>query len=131
MTRMEINHEFAVNIERERIRLNLTQKDMDLQIRQTFYNVTHHGKVYMKFGPHSETTNLKEHKKGERDIYDAYSQTPAPNHYWKVPKGAESVHPSKLNLAVIEDDNGNKIYYMDRRKTDKRVYSAGMRKAVY
>ena len=28
MTRMEINHEFAVNIERERIRLNLTQKDM-------------------------------------------------------------------------------------------------------
>ena len=37
----------------------------------------------------------------------------------------------KPNLSSITDDNGRKVYYMDRKKTDKRVYSAGMRKAVY
>lgn len=44
----------------------------------------------------------------------------------KVKSGAKKP-PS---LETIEDDNGNKIYYMDRKKTDKRVYSAGMRKST-
>ena len=54
-----------------------------------------------------------------------------PQQYWKVPKENFRKKSAKRSLSTITDDKGNKIYYMDRKKTDKRVYSAGMRKAVY
>ena len=38
---------------------------------------------------------------------------------------------AKLAIAKHFDNNGNKVYYMDRRKTDKFVYKSGMRKSVY
>ena len=34
-------------------------------------------------------------------------------------------------MSTITDDKGNKIYYMDRKTTEKRVYTAGLRRSVY
>ncbi|MCQ2817127.1 MAG: hypothetical protein MJ252_07670 [archaeon] len=104
---------------------NLKEDDLNLQIRQTFYNVTHHGKVYMTIHKPSDWKNEPHHQSAEEQ--NKYGH-PGPDYYWRMPK---ETYGKKVELGTIEDANGNKIYYMDRRKTDKRVYKSGMRKAVY
>ena len=102
------------------------KEDLWIHLSKAFHDVTHHGELLIKFQP--------EYKMKETDQYTAaIEKNPrvyiGPQQYWKMPK--ETFSKKKANLSSITDDNGNKIYYMDRKKTDKRVYSAGMRKAVY
>lgn len=105
----------------------ISEKDLHLQVRQSYYNVTHHGKCFMKIQPQTDWKNEEHHQKAEED--HPY-QSPGPDHYWRMPKSAYGSR-KKVELHDIEDANGNKIYYMDRRRTDKRVYKSGMRKSVY
>ena len=53
-----------------------------------------------------------------------------PQEYWKVPL-EKNLGKKNKNKSFIEDSHGNKIYYMDRKKTDKRNYTPNMRKSVY
>ena len=109
---------------------DLKKEDMWINIVNSFHRVNHHGELKIKFQP--------EYKMKETEQYVAFLEKApkkyvGPQHYWKMPKETFSRYNKykKPNLSSITDDNGNKIYYMDRKKTDKRVYSANMRKAVY
>ena len=108
---------------------DLKKEDLWINISKSFHKVTHHGELPIKFQPI--------YKMNETEQYVAMLEKQprvyiGPQQYWKMPKETYSRYKQKKpNLSSITDDNGNKIYYMDRKKTDKRVYSAGMRKAVY
>ena len=108
---------------------DLTKEDLWIKIVDSFHKVTHHGGLPIKFQPiykMQETEQYVAMLENQPRIYIG------PQQYWKMPKETYSRYKQKKpNLSSITDDNGNKIYYMDRKKTDKRVYSAGMRKAVY
>ena len=107
----------------------LKKEDLWINIVDSFHKVTHHGELPIKFQPI--------YKMHETEQYVAMLEKQprvyiGPQQYWKMPKETFSRYRQKKpNLSSITDDNGNKIYYMDRKKTDKRVYSAGMRKSVY
>ena len=107
----------------------LKKEDLWISIVDSFHKVTHHGELPIKFQPI--------YKMHETEQYVAMLEKQprvyiGPQQYWKMPKETFSRYRQKKpNLSSITDDNGNKIYYMDRKKTDKRVYSAGMRKSVY
>ena len=108
---------------------DLKKEDLWIKVVDSFHKVTHHGHLPIKFQPI--------YKMHETEQYVAMLEKQpkvyiGPQQYWKMPKETFSKYRQKKpNLSSITDDNGNKIYYMDRKKTDKRVYSAGMRKAVY
>ena len=108
---------------------DLKKEDLWIKVVDSFHKVTHHGELPIKFQPI--------YKMHETEQYVAMLENQprvyiGPQQYWKMPKETFSRYKQKKpNLSSITDDNGNKIYYMDRKKTDKRVYSAGMRKAVY
>lgn len=120
---------------KEKLSEYMTNKDMkaeDLWINVVngYHKLNHHGELLIKFQP--------EYKLKETEQYTAYlEKSPkkyvGPQQYWKLPKETFSRYMKykKPNVSHITDDNGNKVYYMDRKKTDKRVYSANMRKAVY
>ena len=109
---------------------DLKKEDLWINIVNSFHKVNHHGELKMKFQP--------EYKMKETEQYVAFlEKSPkkyiGPQQYWKMPKETFSRYNKykKPNLNNITDENGNKIYYMDRKKTDKRVYSATLRKAVF
>jgi hypothetical protein len=108
---------------------DLKKEDLWINVSKSFHRVTHHGELPIKFQPI--------YKMHETEQYVAMLENQprvyiGPQQYWKMPKETFTRKGQKKpNLSSITDDNGNKIYYMDRKKTDKRVYSAGMRKAVY
>ena len=108
---------------------DLKKEDLWINIVKSFHQVTHHGELPIKFQPIyklQETEQYVAMLENQPRVYIG------PQQYWKMPKETFSRNKQKKpNLSAITDDNGNKIYYMDRKKTDKRVYSAGMRKAVY
>ena len=108
---------------------DLKKEDLWIKIVDSFHKVTHHGGLPIKFQPiykMQETEQYAAMLENQPRVYIG------PQQYWKMPKETYSRYKQKKpNLSSITDDNGNKIYYMDRKKTDKRVYSAGMRKAVY
>ena len=109
---------------------DLKTEDLWINVIKGFHKLNHHGELLMKFQP--------EYKMKETEQYVAYlEKSPkkyvGPQQYWKLPKETFSrfVRYKKPNVSHITDDDGNKVYYMDRKRTDKRVYSANMRKAVY
>ena len=109
---------------------DLKKEDMWVNVVNSFHRTNHHGELKIKFQP--------EYKMKETEQYVAYLENNpkkyvGPQQYWKMPKETFSRYNKfkKPNLSNITDDNGNKIYYMDRKKTDKRIYSAGLRKCVF
>ena len=105
----------------------LTKKDLLIDVRKAFHQVTHHGENLHRIVPRFKYENEEQ--------YQTYKENNpftsiGPQQYWKLPKEKPG-KKNKSNYEVIEDDKGNKIYYMDRRKTDKRVYNPNLRKAVY
>ena len=109
---------------------DLKAEDLWINVIQGFHKLNHHGELPIKFQP--------EYKMKETEQYVAFlEKSPkkfiGPQQYWKLPKETFSrfVRYKKPNISHITDDNGNKVYYMDRKRTDKRVYSANLRKAVY
>ena len=106
----------------------MTQKDLNLDLRKSFYNVTHHGEILYKMVPR---TNLKDEEHYQQAKENNPTVYVGPQHYWRMPKESRNPKKNKEMMQVITDDNGNKVYYMDRRKTDKFVYKSGMRKSVY
>ena len=106
----------------------MTQKDLNLDLRKSFYNVTHHGEILYKMVPR---TNLKDEEHYQQAKENNPTVYVGPQHYWRMPKESRNPKKNKEMMQAITDDNGNKVYYMDRRKTDKFVYKSGMRKSVY
>ena len=108
---------------------DLKKEDLWTNVVKGYHKLTHHGELPIKFQPI--------YKVKETDQYKAMleKQPPVyigPQQYWKMPKERFTRNKqNKANLSSITDDNGRKIYFMDRKKTDKRVYTAGLRRSVY
>ena len=109
---------------------DLKKEDMWINVVNGFHKLNHHGELQIKFQP--------EYKMKETEQYQAFlEKSPkkyiGPQQYWKLPKETFSRYNKykKPNISHITDDNGNKIFYMDRKRTDNRVYSANLRKAIY
>ena len=122
------NIKYKKNLEKEKIeeimnQKNWSQKDLFVNIRKSFYEVNNHGQllyiIHKKF-PFEKEEHYKSYIEKNPKKYVG------PQHYWKVPFEKE-----KKNTKFIHDNSGNKIYYMDRKKTDKRVYIPNLRKSIY
>ena len=108
---------------------DLKKEDLWINVVKSYHKVTHHGELPIKFQPIYKVLETEQYTSMLEKQPRVYI---GPQQYWKMPKETFSRYKAKKpNLSNITDDNGNKIYYMDRKKTDKRVYSAGMRKSVY
>ena len=108
---------------------DLKKEDLWINVVKSYHKVTHHGELPIKFQPIYKVLETEQYTSMLEKQPRIYI---GPQQYWKMPKETFSRYKAKKpNLSSITDDNGNKIYYMDRKKTDKRVYSAGMRKSVY
>ncbi len=102
---------------------NWSQKDLFVNIRKSFYEVNNHGQllhVMHKKIPFEKEEHYKSY------IEKNPKKFVGPQHYWKVP-----FEKDKKNNKFVLDNSGNKIYYMDRKKTDKRVYIPNLRKSIY
>ena len=108
---------------------DLKKEDLWINVIKSYHKVTHHGELPIKFQPIYKVLETEQYTTMLENQPRVYI---GPQQYWKMPKETFSRFKAKKpNLSSITDDKGNKVYYMDRKKTDKRVYSAGMRKAVY
>ena len=122
------NIKYKKELEKEKVeeimnQKNWSQKDLFVNIRKSFYEVNNHGKLihimHKKF-PYEKEEHYKSYiEKNPKNFI-------GPQQYWKVPFKKEN-----KNTKFIIDNNGNKIYYMDRKKTDKRVYNPNFRKSIY
>ena len=107
---------------------DLKKEDLWIKVREGFHKVTHHGEILMKIAPEYKYKEVDQYKTAKENNPNVYI---GPQQYWKVPKENFRKKSAKRSLSTITDDKGNKIYYMDRKKTDKRVYTAGLRRSVY
>ncbi len=122
------NIKYKKELEKEKVeeimnQKNWSQKDLFVNIRKSFYEVNNHGQLihimHKKF-PYEKEEHYKSYiEKNPKNFI-------GPQQYWKVPFKKEN-----KNTKFIIDNNGNKIYYMDRKKTDKRVYNPNFRKSIY
>ena len=122
----EVQEQLKEKIEEYMTDNDLKKEDLWINVVNGYHKLTHHGELPIKFQPIYkvlETDQYKTMLENQPRIYIG------PQQYWKMPK--ENFKQKKQNISHITDDNGRKVYYMDRKKTDNRVYSAGMRKAVY
>ena len=122
----EVQEQLKEKIEEYMTDNDLKKEDLWINVVNGYHKLTHHGELPIKFQPIYkvlETDQYKTMLENQPRIYIG------PQQYWKMPK--ENFKQKKQNISHITDDNGRKVYYMDRKKTDKRVYSAGMRMAVY
>ena len=107
---------------------NLKKEDLWIKVREGYHKVTHHGEILMKIAPEFKYQEVDQYKTAKENNPTVYI---GPQQYWKVPKENFRKRSAKRSMSTITDDKGNKIYYMDRKKTDKRVYTAGLRRSVY
>ena len=122
----EVQEQLKEKIEEYMTDNDLKKEDLWINVVNGYHKLTHHGELPIKFQPIYKVLETDQYKtilENQPRIYIG------PQQYWKMPK--ENFKQKKQNISHITDDNGRKVYYMDRKKTDKRVYSAGMRKAVY
>ena len=108
---------------------DLKKEDLWINVVNGYHKLTHHGELPIKFQPIYTVKKTDQYKTMLEKQPRVYI---GPQQYWKMPKETFSRGKQKKpNLSSITDDSGRKVYFMDRKKTDKRVFSAGMRKAVY
>lgn len=105
----------------------LTEKDLNIQLMDTFLKTKNHGRLLKKIHPRFKYEEEEHYVAAQENKPKTFV---GPQHYWRMPKEDNNLK-KKVNFETIEDDKGNKIHYMDRRKTDKRIYKSGMRTSVY
>jgi hypothetical protein len=122
----EVQEQLKEKIEEYMTDNDLKKEDLWINVVNGYHKLTHHGELPIKFQPIYkvlETDQYKTMLENQPRIYIG------PQQYWKMPK--ENFKQKKQNISHITDDNGRKVYYMDRKKTDKRVYTAGLRRSIY
>ena len=107
---------------------DLKKQDLWINVREGYRKITHHGEILMKIAPEFKYMDVDQYKTFKENNPRVYI---GPQQYWKMPKENFRKKSAKRSISTITDDKGNKIYYMDRKKTDKRVYTAGLRRSIY
>lgn len=92
-------------------------KNFNLEVRDKFEQVKKRGFIPFKY-------EIRQKKEEEENVYNLYlEQNPkkhvGPQHYWKMPKQDPRKKPTDK---FPDEEDGAKTYYLDRKKTDKRVY---------
>lgn len=94
-------------------------KSLNINVQEAYDKVKKRGniKISMK-KPYKETQEFAEKP------HKIFSTVIGPDQYWKMPKPTFSLrNKTKENLfETKEDSDGNKIYLMDRKLTDRRLY---------
>ena len=124
----EVQEQLKEKIEEYMTDNDLKKEDLWINVVNGYHKLTHHGELPIKFQPIYkvlETDQYKTMLENQPRIYIG------PQQYWKMPKENFRKKSAKRSISTITDDKGNKIYYMDRKKTDKRVYTAGLRRSIY
>lgn len=104
-------------------------KDFNYYVPESYHNVKTRGNFKISF-------NKWIKKDEDKEVYANYlEQNPrkhvGPQHYWKFPKVDPRKKVDRKNIIQQkEDDNGNKVYFMDRTFTDKVVYKP-MKKHIF
>lgn len=107
---------------------NLSAKDLWVNIRKAYHDVTHHGELLMKIHPrikYNEEEHYKTAKENNPILYIG------PQQYWKVPKPTRGGSSKRKEQYPTEDEKGNKAYYMNINKIYQRICSSGIRKCVF
>ena len=107
---------------------DLKKQDLWINVREGYRKITYHGEILMKIAPEFKYMDVDQYKTFKENNPRVYI---GPQQYWKMPKENFRKKSAKRSISTITDDKGNKIYYMDRKKTDKRVYTAGLRRSIY
>jgi len=104
------------------------KEDLWVKVREAFNKVTDHGKILIRFSPeykYKETIQYKTMKQNRKPVYIG------PQQYWRMPKENPRIrHPKKIMETVL-DDKGHKIYYLDRKITDRKAVTPGIRRSIY
>ena len=124
----EVEENLKEKIEEYMAEKELKKQDLWINVREGYRKLTHHGEILLKIAPEFKYMEVEQYKTSRENNPKVYI---GPQQYWKVPKENSRKNLAKRSTSTISDDKGNKIYYMDRKKTDKRVYTAGLRKAIY
>lgn len=103
----------------EKVKEKTKIKDLNLQIPLAF------SKTVRDIGKTMRIIKTYKMTEDEQEVYDKYKEENpkkfvGPQHYWKYPK--ENFRKKKQKEIPKEDENGNKLYFLKRETTDKRVY---------
>ena len=124
----EVEENIKEKVEEYMTDKNLKKQDLWINVREGFRKITHHGEILLKITPEFKYMDVEQYKTCKENNPNVYI---GPQQYWKMPKENFRKGSAKRSMSTITDDKGNKIYYMDRKKTDQRVYIAGLRRAIY
>ena len=124
----EVEENLKEKIEEYMTEHDLKKQDLWIHVREGYHKITHHGEILLKIAPEFKYMDVEQYKVSRENNPKVYI---GPQQYWKVPKENFRKRSNKRSVSTLTDDKGNKIYYMDRKKTDKRVYTSGLRKSVY
>lgn len=94
-------------------------KSLNVDVLKAYDTVKRRGNILISMAkPYKESQEFadKPHK--------IFSDVIGPNHYWKMAKPTFNFRKkTKENLYETKEDNdGNKIYMMDRKITDRKLY---------
>ncbi len=123
--RKELEKEQIENVT-EKVKDKQKLKDYDLKVRDAFETVKNKGNRHF-------TYTLRKRKEDEQEVWDRYlEQNPkkhvGPQHYWQYPKLGYKIRPDYK--PPTEDDAGQKVYFMKRETTDKKIYKP-MKKHIF
>ena len=124
----EVEQNLKEKIEEYMNEKELKKQDLWVNVVDGYRKNTHHGEILMRIVPEFKYMDVEQYKASVENHPKVYI---GPQQYWKMPKEDFRKRTIKRSMSTITDDKGNKIYYMDRKTTDKRVYTAGLRKAIY
>ena len=105
----------------------LTDKDLQIDIDRSHKLIEKRGKYPLTFHKDFDYRNTEQYKLREEQHPD-YS--PGPQHYWKNKGMDVNERPKELTEEKEEHGKNIKVYYMNRKRTDFRVYKP-MRSSVY
>ena len=108
----------------ETIKEKTKLENFNLHISNAYNTVRDNRKIRFKY-------TVPKKSETEQECYDKWKEEcpkkyVGPQHYWKYPK----IKPGKKVKIPTEDDNGNKVYFMNRKETDGRIYKP-MKKHIF
>jgi hypothetical protein len=81
--------------------------------------VTHRGNINFTYKKKTDNMEVEQYAKWREENPGVW---PGPQHYWKTMPPRKGKPRKKDEDPPTEDKNGNKLYLMDRKKTDKVLY---------
>ena len=105
----------------------LTDKDLMVDVSRSYKLMGERGRYPLKFHKPFDYANTDQYKTNHEQHPDT---SPGPTHYWKMKGMDVNALPKDLTEDTEMYGRPAKIYYMNRKRTDFRVYKP-MRRSVF